>query len=517
MISARKAKPTLCVDRSCHMLRKYKHVSPRPIHWHGLALGLWLSMATLSGCMVGPNYQRPVAQVPVNWVEMPDGYPTQPSPLDEKALAEWWTFFEDPMLTSLVERAMESNLDLKLAEARIRQARAARGGAVAGIGPTIDASSSFRRSQSPALSTGGMGQGDGNTEGPITSQYQAGFDAGWELDIFGGVRRGVEAADADLRATVAALRDVLVTLAGDVARNYLDLRSFQQRIAIARQNLAAQEHSADLTRQRFRGGFVGGLDVANAEAQVATTLAQIPLLEASARQTIYSLSVLLGLKPGDLIQELSSSRGIPAVPPPIPLGVPSDLLRRRPDIGRAEAGIHAATARIGVAKADLFPRFNISGSVGLQASDLGSWLEWTNRLWGFGPSVSWRVFDTGRIRSNIAQQEALQEQSLIVFQQTVLGALQEVENTLIASTKEEEHRRALVRAVTANRKAVELATTLYVHGESDFLNVLDAQRSLYFSEDTLAQSTRTVLTNLVALYKALGGGWYDDSWDGDRP
>jgi multidrug efflux system outer membrane protein len=472
----------------------------RWIRRQSLALKVCLFLTTSTGCMVGPNFERPQVEVPANWAWSTSTPTSQPATPAEKDLAHWWRVFEDPTLTSLVERAVQSNLDLKQAEARIRQARAARGVAVSGMGPTLDTTGSFRRSRSPETTSSG-------TEGVISNQYQAGFDAGWELDIFGGVRRGIEAADADLQAAVETRRDVLVTLTAEVARNYIDLRAFQQRIAISLTNLKAQQHSAGLTCQRFEAGFVSGLDVANAQAQVASTAAQIPLLEASAQQSIYSLSVLLGQEPAALIQELSPASAIPPAPPSVPVGVPSDLLRRRADIRRAEAEIHAATARIGVATADLFPRFTLSGSAGLQASDLGSWFSWASRLWSFGPSFGWRAFDTGRTLSTIELQKALEEQSLIVYQKTVLTALQEVENVLVASGKEQEHRQALVAAVAANRKAVDLATQLYVEGQTDFLNVLQAQRSLYASEDTFLQSTQTVSTNLVALYKALGGGW----------
>jgi len=300
-----------------------------------------------------------------------------------------------------------------------------------------------------------------------------------------------------------------VTLTAEVARNYINLRTFQQQIAITRQNLATQEHSALLTRQRFEGGFVSGLDVANAEAQTATTSAQIPLLESSTQQAIHSLSVLLGAPPAALRAELSPVGTIPGSPPQVPAGVPSELLRRRPDIRRAEARIHAATARIGVAAAELFPKFTIAGSTGFQSSDFSSWFDWANRFWSFGPSVRWRLFETGRIRAGVELQKALQEQEIIAYQQTVLTALQEVENALIASAKEQAHRNALMAAVAANRKAVTLSETLYTEGQTDFLNVLQAQRALYTTEDALVQSTRTVSTNLVALYKALGGGWQD--------
>jgi NodT family efflux transporter outer membrane factor (OMF) lipoprotein len=457
-------------------------------------LALVFAFVAMAGCAVGPDFERPETEMPAGWAGPTAAVGAQPGESTEASLAEWWTVFQDAPLTSLIERAVESNLDLKLAEARIREARAARGVAASAFGPTADASSSFRRSQAT-----------GN--GPVANQYQVGFDAGWELDIFGGTRRAVEAADADLRAAEESRRDVLVTLTAEVARTYIELRAFQQQLDIAQRNLTAQERSAELTEKRFQGGFVSALDIANAKAQVATTTAQIPSLEASVRQTIYSLSVLVGREPAGLVQELSPTAVVPAAPPTVPVGVPSDLLRRRPDIRAAEAGIHATTARIGVATADLFPKVNLSGSIGWQAADMGSLFDAASRSWSLGPSVSWSLFQSGRIRSNIEMQKALEEQSFIAYQQTVLAALEEVENALIASEKEQERRTALVQALDANRKAVDLATQLYSQGQTDFLSVLDAQRSLYSSEDALAQSTRTVSTNLVALYKALGGGW----------
>ena len=480
------------------MRRKAQDAASRPVYAYGLAL--LLCLVTVAGCAVGPDYHPVQTPVPSTWAGPTPTPATQPTAAAVPDLVHWWTTFDDPILSSLVERAVQSNLDLKLAEARIRQARASRGIAVGGLGPTVDAEGSFKRS----LSSGTQA---GKTARVTSNQYQAGFDAAWELDIFGGVRRNVEAADADLQAAVEGHRDVLVTLAAEVAVNYIDLRAYQQRMVTAQDNLKAQKHTAELTRKRFLVGFVGGLDVANADALVATTSAQIPLLEISSRQAIYSLSLLLGREPAALMEELSPASAIPAAPPLVPVGVPSDLLRRRPDILKAEAEIHAATARIGVATADLFPKVTLSGSMGYQSNQFGSWLDWVNRFWSFGPSVNWQIFSTGRTLSNIELQRAFQEQSFIAYQQTVLTAMQEVENALIASAKEQEHRNALMDAVAANRKAVDLATRLYIQGQTDFLNVLSAQRSLYSSEDALAQSTRTVSTNLVALYKALGGGW----------
>jgi NodT family efflux transporter outer membrane factor (OMF) lipoprotein len=472
-----------------------------------LNLGLAaLCLATLAGCMVGPNYRPPQTAVPENWNGQEVVTPAHPSKTapNPVALVEWWNTFKDPTLSSLVEMAIRSNLDLRQAEARIRQARAARGVAGAALWPEVDASALYQRSQGSSEVVGG---GAIATAGGAMNLWQVGLDATWELDIFGGTRRNLEAAGADLRAAVEDRRDVLVTLMGDVGNNYLNLRGFQQQIAIARQNLKAQRHTAKIIRKRYEAGFVGALDVANADAQVATTEAQIPVLESSARAAIYSLGVLLGREPAALEKDLIREAPIPPTPPEIPVGLPSDLLRRRPDIRRAEAQLHAATARIGVATADLFPKFNLAGSFGFSAGDLARVGGLSSKFWSWGPSVTWPVFAGGRIYWNIKVQDALQEQALAAYGKTVLTALKDVETALVAYAKEQEHRKSLSEAVTNNRRAVDLATKLYLVGKTDFLNVLTAQRSLYTSEDALVQSTRTVDTNLIALYKALGGGW----------
>ena len=464
-------------------------------------LAVWISglaLVAAAGCMVGPDYRPPQATLPAGWV----GPTTQMTlaPEQQAELVHWWTTFRDPVLTSLVERAVTSTLTLKEAEARIRQARAARGFVAADLWPQLSANGSFARSRAGGPITG-------RTAPTAHSFFQAGLDASWEMDIFGGVRRNIEAADADVEASIEDSRDVLVTLAAEVGLNYVNLRGFQQRIAIAQSNLTAQKHSAEITQQRFKGGFVSALDVANANAQVATTSASIPLFESSARQTIYALSVLLGRDPAALLQELEPTAAIPAEPPQVPITPPSELIRRRPDIRRSEAQIHAATARIGAATADLYPKFNFAVSLGSSTNNLMTLLDWANRAWSFGPSGSWALFDGGRITSNIQVQDAIQEQALLLFQQTVLVALQDVENALISYAKEQETRRALVDAVTANRKAVELSTKLYAEGQTDFLSVLIAQGSLFASEDALVVSNQNVSTSLVALYKALGGGW----------
>jgi outer membrane protein, multidrug efflux system len=451
-----------------------------------------------SGCTVGPDYRPPESASPAAWIG-----PTPPMSITgprQTDLAQWWISFGDPTLTSLVDRAVASNLSVQQAEARIRQARAARGGVAAGFWPTADAIATGTRRRSVGSSSRG-------TLGTTQNLFVAGLDAAWELDLFGGTRRSVEAADADMQATVEDYRDLLVSLAAEVALNYIDLRGLQQQVLITQENLKAQEHSAELTRMRFRAGLVGALDVANAEAQAAITAAQIPVLETAAQQTIYNLSVLLALEPSALLTKLSSAASIPASLPEVPMLLPSELLRRRPDVRRAEAQIHAATARIGVATADLFPKLNLAGSSGFQGNKTNDWLKWKNRIWSFGPSLDWKIFDAGRIRSNIEEQQALQDQAVLSYKGTVLGAFQDVENALIAYDKEQQRRKALADAVTANRKAVDLALRLYTQGQTDFINVLDAERSLYTSEDSLVQSTRTLSVDLVALYKALGGGW----------
>jgi outer membrane protein, multidrug efflux system len=296
-----------------------------------------------------------------------------------------------------------------------------------------------------------------------------------------------------------------------VALNYVQLRGFQQQVVIAQNNLTAQKHTAELTRQRFGSGLVGALDVANADAQVGTTASTIPTFQTSVQQTIYTLSVLLGQEPSALLAELSPVSEIPYTSPTLPSELPSDLLRRRPDIRRAEAKIHNATALIGVATADLFPKFNLTGSAGYQSNAFGSMINSKNAFWAIGPSVDWQIFNAGSVKANIEVQKALTEQATLAYQSTVLVALQDVENALIAYSYEQQRHKALEDTVVANRKAVDIATQLYSQGQTEFLNVLDSQRSLFVSEDALVRSTSNLSTDMVSLYKALGGGWEEEA------
>jgi multidrug efflux system outer membrane protein len=481
-----------------------------------------LAMLT-SGCLLGPNYKRPKIDMPEAWsdVKTPQGVPaTQSSEARQAAtdVSRWWKTLNDPMLDSLIERAVQSNLDLRQAEARIRQARAARGVAESGLLPAVNTSGRYSRSGSGpgedsgddfvvTLPDGTPVTRSGNARSTRRNLFRAGVDAAWELDVFGGVRRDIEASGAEAQFAVEDWRNVLVTLLSEVALNYVDLRQFQRQLDIANQNLAAQERTANVTRQRKLGGEASGLDVANSEAQVASTRSQIPSIRTQVRQTIHRLGVLLGQGPDALSDELEKPTELPTPPAEVPIGLPSELLLRRPDIRQAEARAHAATARIGVARADLFPRFTLTGSLGLQGERAGSLTKRDNYFWSFGPSISWPLFDAGRIRANIRVQEASQEEALLAYRATILLALQEVEDSLVAFANEQERRQSLIKSVEANRKAVELSTALYSRGLVEFLNVLNAQRSLFSSEDALAQSDRTVVTNLIALYKALGGGW----------
>ena len=456
-----------------------------------------LSALSISGCMVGPDYHAPRRQAPVAWAGVSEASASQPSAATSQPaeLARWWETFGDPKLTDLVNEALQANLSLQLAQARLRHARFQRGVVIGGLFPAASGTASYQRVR-PAGATA-----------KEADLWQAGLDAAWELDVFGGARRDVESANASVLAAREGVRDVQVSLAAEVALNYILLRGYQQQIVIARNNLKSQQHTADITHQRLAAGFVSALDVANADALVYTTESTIPVFEMSARQSIYAISVLLARPPADLLKDLSDTGDVPSAPAQLPVGLPSDLLRRRPDIRQAEAQVHAATAQIGVATADLFPKFSLTGDINWQAASTGSLFKDVSRSWGFGPSASWAIFQGGSIVSNIRAQEALRDQAFITYQQTVLNAFQDVENTLIALAKEQEHRKSLINAVTANRKAVDVSMQLYTQGQTDFLNVLNAERSLFVSEDAVVQSNRNVATDIIALYKALGGGW----------
>lgn len=488
---------------------------------HGFAslLAIFLLLGA-AGCMVGPNFHSPANPYPNRWSEAgEDSITTQPL-----AAVQWWRLFKDPKIDSLITRAAESNLDLQLARERILQARAQRQVVAADLLPTFDLTSAYSRiRKSPALnpptksSGGSSGSGSGTATKTSTPKpslesdlFQAGFDASWEIDIFGGTRRAVQAANADIVTAEHGRNAVLVSLYGEVAGTYIQLRGLQRQMEITSQTIVAQQKTYDLTLTRFEGGIVSRLDVDRARAQLETTRSQAPAFQAAILQTIHALSVLLGKAPGELKAELAPAGPIPVPPGAVAVGLPSELLHRRPDIMAAESIVAAATARVGVAVADLYPKFFLTGSIGTTGLEAGDLLKTSARYWSYGPSMRWPILDFGnygRIHGNIKIQDSVQRQALINYQKAILNALQETEDAFVAYGQEQLRRQSLQEAVAADERAVDLAQRMYAAGVSDFLNVLDAERALYTMQIVLAQNETNVSADLVALYKALGGGW----------
>ena len=472
-------------------------------HTQILLAGAVPALVLLQGCTVGPDYHQPDVSAPAQWGEPMNGGETNGS----ASVAAWWKNFNDSELNSLIDRAVNSNFDLKIAAARVCEARAQYQMTSADFWPTIDASGSYER-QRQSKNQPLLGSMPVPANVPFENNvYQAGFDASWEIDVFGGTRRATEAAKAEVVAAEFGRRDTLVTLLGEVARNYVEARGYQKQLAIAHQNITVQEEALGITNDRFTHGIVPKLDVQQATTLLATTRAEIPTLETALQTSIHRLGVLLGQPPEGLLQELSTVAPIPATPPEVPVGLPSELLLRRPDVQQAERELAAATAQIGVATADLFPKFSLTGLAGFQGISASDWFTAGSRFWSFGPTVQWRIFDGGRIRANIKVQDARQEAALAHYEKTALTSFEDVENALVAYAKEQVRRRSLEDAVTSSQESLRLANQLYSNGLVNFIDVLDAERSLYATQDQLAQSDRAVSVNLISLYKALGGGW----------
>jgi NodT family efflux transporter outer membrane factor (OMF) lipoprotein len=455
----------------------------------------------LAGCAVGPNYKRPQVAVPNQWTVAP-ARGTSAKAIEKE---DWWSSFQDPELNSLIERAAAQNLDFKLALDRVEEARAVRGVARSGYFPSIDASASATRNRQRVIAP--VAPSSAKIVPVEFNNFEGGLGASWELDVFGGIRRGVQAASADVAAAEENRRDVRVILFGDVGRVYAQLRGLQRRLEIANKNIKTQQDTLDLTRTRAKAGLATELDVSRAAAQLESTRAAVPTLLGGIDISIHRLSVLLGEEPGALRSELENASPIPAAGPDVEVGLPSDLLERRPDIRRSEAQLVAATARIGEAKTDLFPRFVLTGAAGRQASQLHDITLGAGNFFSVGPGISLPLFTGGRIRSNIAVQDARQRAALINYRSSVLNALEEVQNALVNYAQEQERRDRLNEAAQQSQLAVDLATEQYKAGLTDFLSVLDAQRELYAEEDQAVQSQTSVTTNVIALYRALGGGW----------
>ena len=477
------------------MAKTDRSVRPRPVR----LLPLLLPAALLSACAVGPNYVPPELETPDAWQqELADGFQA-----GEEGLEQWWTNFEDPVLESLMRRAAQGSLDLEIAASRTREARALRGIVASEKVPTVNADGAISRNRVSEGTNHFLPGGVDRT----TDYYTIGGDALWEIDVWGRISRSVESADAGIQSSIENYRDVLVLLQAEIALTYLEVRTLQARLEYAKGNVAAQAGSVQLTEDRFQAGLTGELDVHQAKLNLASTESTIPSLETGLTQALNRLDVLVGEYPGALREELLEVKNIPSPPATIALGMPADLLRRRPDIRRAERDLAAQTARIGVATAELYPRFTLFGDLRLEAYSSGDLLDWDSRAWSFGPAFTWNIFSGGRIRANIEVEDARTEQALLRYEQTVLLAVEEVEDAVVAYVQEQLRRDALARAVEASIRSVELVEVQYRTEITNFQNVLDMQRSLFQQQDLLAESEGRVAQNLVRVYRALGGGW----------
>jgi NodT family efflux transporter outer membrane factor (OMF) lipoprotein len=467
-----------------------------------VSTGLVVTILFLSGCAVGPKYKRPATPALAEWsVDQARGTTTG------EPAEQWWKSFNDPQFDRLVHQAIQANLDLQLAAARVAEARAARGVAKSELFPTVEATAAASRNRQRVIAPSAGPKGSAQIVPIEFNNFQGGFDAAWEVDVFGRIRRGLQAASADATAAAEARRAVLVAVLGELGRSYAELRGFQLRLDIANKNILIQQDTLNLTQARAKAGLATELDVVRAAAQLETTRSAVPTLQSGVDTSIHRISVLLGKEPGALRAELLPGAPVPVTPPEVPVGLPSELLERRPDIRQAEAQIVAATARVGEAKAEFFPRFLLLGTAGRQASQLHDVTLGMGNFFAAGPAVSLPIFTGGRIRSQVQVQDARLQQSVITYRSTILTALEETENALVAYAEEQVRREHLETAVKSNEESVQLSSELYKAGLTDFLSVLDAQRELYADEDLLAQSRTAQTVNLIALYKALGGGW----------
>jgi NodT family efflux transporter outer membrane factor (OMF) lipoprotein len=465
----------------------------------------------LAGCTVGPDYAAPTMTTQASFVGSTDGSHDAPgavagvptgvgqSPAD---LSSWWTAFGDKTLTGLISTALEANHDLRLAVARLEESRALVGVARADKGVQIDANADARRTRASETTTNG-----GRFESDEDDEYSVGASASWEIDFFGRVKRSVEAATADLDAAEATVGDARVLVAADVAQRYVDLRGAQERLAVNLRAVAVREQTLDLAKALVKSGLAADLDVAQAEAELAQRRADTPTFEAQIRQNAYAIAVLCGKSPADMLDLAQTAGSVPVAPAALATGAPADLLMRRPDLRAAERRVAAATARIGVATADLYPRFSLLGSFSLQAANPADLYDLDSRTYSFGPGVTWSVFTNGRVRSNIAAADARTKASLVEYEKAVLIAIREAEDALIGLSSERRRFDALGQSVEANKRAVDLAEALYKTGLSALTPVLDNQRRYYDAQDQAVQSRTAVTRNAVSVYKALGGGW----------
>lgn len=538
---------------------------PHRILLTALAIGVGLA-----GCSVGPTYHRPEALTATAFGEAGRNGETHepggivPGESNPDALKRWWTVFKDPELDSLVDRALRNNRDIKVAISRVREARAERQVVAGGLLPEVDATAGYNRSRGsknvklPLSALGGGGSsppssasngtpssastriirpqdaaapsapvssvgaqpsqaappggpaspfGEGGLPGVTTNLYQAGFDAVWELDVFGAVRRAVEAADAETAAAEEGEYGVRVTLMAEVATTYMNLRSDQQREDIARRNIESQRQTWKIARDKFDAGLGGEIEAAQELAQVRLAETALPPLIAAERMAQHALAFLLGEEPTALSAELSPRKSLPVLPGAIPVGVPSDLLKRRPDIRQAERQLAASSAQVGEAMAQLYPQFSLTGSLGVDSSDLKHLPELSSRYYSIAPGISWPILDWTRLHAAIRAANEEDAQALLAYQTAVMRALKDVEDALVQYEQEHERRSGLLRAVEQARHARQVTAQIYSQGLADQTATLEAERAVFQAEDQLAQSEASLRIGLVGLYKALGGGW----------
>jgi outer membrane protein, multidrug efflux system len=458
-------------------------------------IALAVLAAALAGCAVGPEYVKPDTKVVPQFAGAQDGPYSA-----ENAQGRFWTQFGDATLDGLVDDALNANHDLRIALGRLAEARAERHQAQFDLAPTVTASGGYTKQQYSAV--------ESPTFEPLTTHfYDAGFDAFWELDLFGRVRRNVQAQSAELQSAEATLRDAQVSVTAEVARTYFELRGEQTQLAVARHNVDNQRETLQLTQARLNAGRGTELDTSRQQSQLSTTLATIGPLQAAIARSIHRLSVLTGREPNALDAQLAPPRELPDLPQIAAVGDPAGLLRRRPDIRVAERQLAASTARVGVAIGDYFPKVTFTGSYSYSAAELGSLGDAASRGYVIGPRISWAAFDLGRVHAEVAGSRARADVALAGYEQTVLRALEETEDALVTHARTRESLLEAADAAVASQTAARIAHTRYEGGLVDFLEVLDAERTQLEAEDRLAQSRTQAATSLIAVYKALGGGW----------
>ncbi len=458
------------------------------------ALGLTIVTLALGGCVAARG------KVSTAKIAAPPSWSSSAGDTGPEAtgdLSHWWQRLSDPVLSQLVDEALKASPDLRSAQARLRQARAQRGLAGANRLPTVTASG------------GAAGSGNTSSGSATTGLFQTGFDASWEPDVFGGQRSAVKASQADLEATAEDLRNTQVSLVAEVALNYVELRAFQSRLEIANRNAASQAETLQLAQWREQAGLVGAVDVEQARTNLEQTKAQIPSLETSIAQSQHRLAILAGLEPGALKQQLSAVTAIPQAPEQVSVGIPAETLRQRPDVRAAERRVEAETARVAQANAARYPSFSLKGSIGTETIT-GVLSGGTSLVSSIAGSLAQTIFDGGKIRQQIEIQSAVQEQAVVSYESTVLTALEDVENALIAYQKSKDRLASLNTAAVSARNAESLATNRYTAGLSDFQTVLDTQRTVLTVEDSIATTQAERASAVIQLYKALGGGWSSD-------